>query len=398
MLAEAQEARHILDEEKLAFLADPGIPDGQTVQKIIPKNAAFQSEDLDTYDSDCDDVLNAKAVLMANISNYGFDVISKVPHYETYLNDMENQSVHAMHDFEQTPVVDVTDNEITSDSNIILESVHTDIAAERARHANTGNDARGSRPVRGQDAAPVVCKKVKFAAATLQGPALTCGKSNHKDNSHQSTQNNQKQGNTRVMITASTDGKVSSGSLLVYEYCFTRHVGQCTIKCHKCGKVWHKARYCKEKNVATGANAQPILACYDCGEQGHTRNRCPKKVKQEETREVSGRAYDIKDAEPQGLNVVTGYHQLRIKEEDIPITPFRTWYGHFKFQVMPFGLTNVPADEKEHGKHLKIILELLNKERLYAKFSKCDFWLDSVQFLAHVIDRSGVCNTPILEI
>nr|GEX60398.1 putative reverse transcriptase domain-containing protein [Tanacetum cinerariifolium] len=65
---------------------------------------------------------------------------------------------------------------------------------------------------------------------------------------------------------------------------------------------------------------------------------------------------------------------------------------------MPFGLTNVPAvfmdlmnqDEEEHGKHLKIILELLKKERLYAKFSKCDFWKDLVQFLGYVIDRCGV--------
>ncbi|GJV00722.1 putative reverse transcriptase domain-containing protein [Tanacetum coccineum] len=120
------------------------------------------------------------------------------------------------------------------------------------------------------------------------------------------------------------------------------------------------------------------------------------------------------------IDLRSGYHQLRIKEEDIPITAFRTRYGHFEFQVMSFGLTNVPAvfmdlmnqvckpyldkfvivfiddilvyskDEEEHVKHLKIILELLKKERLYAKFSKCDFWLDSVQFLGHVINRSGV--------
>ncbi|GKA09517.1 putative reverse transcriptase domain-containing protein [Tanacetum coccineum] len=132
------------------------------------------------------------------------------------------------------------------------------------------------------------------------------GKSNHKDNSRQSSQNNQKQGNARAMTTAPNEGKVSSGSLPVCERCFTRHVGQCTIKCHKCGKIGHKARYCKEKNVATGANAQPIWTCYDCGEQGHTRNRCPKKVKQEEVGEARGRAYAIKDAEPQGPNVVTG--------------------------------------------------------------------------------------------
>nr|GEZ44095.1 hypothetical protein [Tanacetum cinerariifolium] len=79
------------------------------------------------------------------------------------------------------------------------------------------------------------------------------------------------------------------------------------------------------------------------------------------------------------IDLRSGYHQLRIKEEDIQITAFRTWYGHFKFQ-----------DEEENEKLLKIILKLVKKERLYAKFSKSDFWLDSVQFLGHVIDRSGV--------
>ncbi|GJZ34804.1 reverse transcriptase domain-containing protein [Tanacetum coccineum] len=118
MLAEAQEAGQILDEEQLAFLADPGIPASQA-QTVIPHNAAFQTEDLDTYDSDCDDLSTAQAVLMANISNYGSDIISEVPNSETYLNDMDNQSVHALQDFEQSPVMDFTDNEISSDSNII---------------------------------------------------------------------------------------------------------------------------------------------------------------------------------------------------------------------------------------------------------------------------------------
>nr|GEW10018.1 hypothetical protein [Tanacetum cinerariifolium] len=76
MLAEAHEAGQILDEEQLAFLADPRIPADQA-QTIIPHNATFQTEDLDTYDSDCDDLSTAQAVLMTNISNYGFDVISE---------------------------------------------------------------------------------------------------------------------------------------------------------------------------------------------------------------------------------------------------------------------------------------------------------------------------------
>nr|GEU62485.1 putative reverse transcriptase domain-containing protein [Tanacetum cinerariifolium] len=309
--------------------------------------------------------------------------------------------------------------EINSSLDSIVDSIDAAIAAERARQANVRNDATRSGQVRGQDAAPAVhectfvrfmkcnpavfrgvegavelqrwfektesvfkiskCaegKKVKFVAATLEGPALTwwktkfatmgletvkeydvvaytqrfnelaliCprmvepervkvdayirglmdnikgevtsskpanlneavrmahklteqksqardarilegkkrkweslqggnsnGKGNQRDNSRHTLQNSQKRRNTRAMVIAPTDGK-----LPLCERCFTRHVGQCTIKCHKCGKVRHKAM-----------------------------NQCPKKVKQEEVREAHDRAYAIKDAEPQGPNVVT---------------------------------------------------------------------------------------------
>ncbi|GJQ94212.1 retrovirus-related pol polyprotein from transposon TNT 1-94 [Tanacetum coccineum] len=121
MLAEAQESGQILDAEQLAFLTDPGIPDGQAAQTTIPNNVVFQTKN-DAYDSNCDGISTAQAVLLANLSNYGSNVISEVPHFEPYNNDMDNQSVHAMKGFEQTPVVDYIDSEITSDNNIILYS------------------------------------------------------------------------------------------------------------------------------------------------------------------------------------------------------------------------------------------------------------------------------------
>ncbi|GJY26731.1 putative reverse transcriptase domain-containing protein, partial [Tanacetum coccineum] len=124
------------------------------------------------------------------------------------------------------------------------------------------------------------------------------------------------------------------------------------------------------------------------------------------------------------IDLRSGYHQLRVRDEDIPKTTFRTRYGHYEFQVMSFGLTNAPAvfmdlinrvykpyldkflivfiddiliysrNKEEHADHLRIILELLKKEKLYAKFAKCDFWISIVQFLGHVIDSQGIHIDP----
>ncbi|GJZ16082.1 putative reverse transcriptase domain-containing protein [Tanacetum coccineum] len=396
---------------------------------------------------------------------------------------------------------------------------------------------------------------------------------------------------------------VSSRSLPLCKRCFTRHVDHCTIKCHKCGKVGHKARYYKEKNVATGASALPILTYYDCGEQGPNvvtdtflLNNCYASVlfdsgsdrsfvdtrfssmlnidpvKMGATYEVElayGRVVstnivlkgctlnlvnhifeiDLMPIELGTFDVIIGMDWIvkhdaiivcgekvvcipyenkmlivksdkgvsrltiiscikarkyveqgchcflahvaekKSKEkrlEDMPVicdfpkvfpeefpglppprqvefqidlvsgvapvsrAPYRlapsemrelsvqlqellekgfigvgsSMYSKIDLRSGYHQLTNAPAvfmdlmnrvckpyfdkfvivfiddilvyskDEEEHGKHLKILLELLKKERLYAKFSKCDFWLDSIQFFRHVIDRNGVHVDP----
>ncbi|GJY12385.1 hypothetical protein Tco_0381694 [Tanacetum coccineum] len=84
----------------------------------------------------------------------------------------------------------------------------------------------------------------------------------------------------------------------------------------------------------------------------------------------------------------SGYHQLRVHEDAIPKTAFRTRYEHFESTVMPFGLTNAPASKEEQEVHLKLVLESLRKEKLYAKFSKCEFWLEEVHFLGHVVNHN----------
>jgi hypothetical protein len=124
------------------------------------------------------------------------------------------------------------------------------------------------------------------------------------------------------------------------------------------------------------------------------------------------------------IDLRSGYHQLKIRESDIPKIAFRTQYGSYEYTVMSFGLTNAPTyfmylmnkvfmeyldkfvvvfidgilifskTEEEHEKHLRLVLKKLRSNQLYAKFSKCEFWLTEVTFLGHVISTGGASVDP----
>ncbi|GJX46613.1 hypothetical protein Tco_0271803 [Tanacetum coccineum] len=115
----AQANGQILHEEELAFLADPGIGEGQATQTVITHNLAYQADDLDAYDSDCDELNTAKVALMANLSHYGLDALAKVHNHDNMDNNMINKGVQVMPSSEQSSVVNHSETEITSDSNIM---------------------------------------------------------------------------------------------------------------------------------------------------------------------------------------------------------------------------------------------------------------------------------------
>nr|GEY30122.1 hypothetical protein [Tanacetum cinerariifolium] len=394
---------------------------------------------------------------------------------------------------------------------------------------------------------------------------------NNNQNQYRTTnrnhQNNQRKGNVRAMTNVGNQNTNEAGKNVKCNRCGMQHYGNFLIKCNKCGKIGHKTRDCWSKVVATGANAQPIMTCYGCGEKGHIKTNCPTRNNPKRNR-ARRQAYALRDGDQNlGPNVVMGTFLLnnryargylirgpikvlmnwlilhdavivcgkkevhvpfkkrtlvvkgddyvsrlkvvscmKVKKyvdrgsylfvaqvteqepadrrlEDVPVickfldvfpedlpglpppqqfefeielvpgaapvarTPYRlaplkmkelakqlqelsdkgfirpssspwgasvlfvnkkdgsfrmTRYGHYEFQVMPFGLTNAPAvfmdlmnrNKEEHEEHLRIILELLQKEKLYAKFSKSEFWLDSVKFLGHAINSQGVHVDP----
>ncbi|MCO5572214.1 hypothetical protein L7F22_025966 [Adiantum nelumboides] len=195
----------------------------------------------------------------------------------------------------------------------------------------------------------------------------------------------------------------------------------------------------KEKKKARNASIADAVkkgACFSCGQQGHQMKDCPSRKTKKPQGRPSVQIHEISDRLSK-IDLRSGYHQIRIKAEDISRTGFHTRYGHYEFLVLPFGLTNAPATFQqmmndllrpylgnfvvvflddiliysrslpEHVTHIRTILNVLRNEKLYAKASKCEFFKKELLYLGHIITRDGihvdpekldkVCNWPILR-
>nr|GEZ25789.1 retrotransposon protein, putative, Ty3-gypsy subclass [Tanacetum cinerariifolium] len=253
---------------------------------------------------------------------------------------------------------------------------------------------------------------------------------------------------------ASTANPIGRDNTCVWPKCTTCNSyhapgGPCHT-CFNCNRPGHLEKDCRgvPRNVNPVNIRNPtVMACYECGSTDHVWSACPRFNRAQgpegnhpnqvaannkelnkltvKNRYPLPRIDDLFD-QLQGsqffskVDLRSGYHQLRVHENNILKTAFRTCYGHFEFTVMPFGLTNIPVvfmdlmnrvcrpyldkfmivfindiliyskTREEHVEHLRLVLELLKKEKLYAKFSKCEFWLREVQFLGHMINGNRI--------
>nr|GEV15112.1 integrase, catalytic region, zinc finger, CCHC-type, peptidase aspartic, catalytic [Tanacetum cinerariifolium] len=173
LLVQAQANGQILHEEELALLADPGIVEAQTIQTIITHNVAYQADELDAYDSDCDEINTAKVALMANLSHYGLDDRAEVHNHNNVNHNLINQVVQAMLLSKQSNIMNQSETEITSDNNIILYSQYVTESQQVA--------VQNSNPPSQQDAL------ILFVIEQLKTQVVHCTKINLDNKSFNDT-------------------------------------------------------------------------------------------------------------------------------------------------------------------------------------------------------------------
>nr|GEV09030.1 putative reverse transcriptase domain-containing protein [Tanacetum cinerariifolium] len=200
---------------------------------------------------------------------------------------------------------------------------------------------------------------------------------NNNQNQYRNHQSNQRQGNARAMTNVGNQNTNDAVQKVKCNRYGMQHYRNCLIKCNKCGKIEHKARDCWSKAVATvkGDDCVSRLKVVSCIKvKKYVDRRSCLFVAQVVEKELTERRLE-------DVPIICKFSD--VFPEDLPgLPPPRE--VEFKIEL----------NKKEHEEHLRIILELLQKEKLYAKFSKCEFWLDFVKFLGHVINSQGVHVDP----
>nr|GEV42014.1 putative reverse transcriptase domain-containing protein [Tanacetum cinerariifolium] len=266
-------------------------------------------------------------------------------------------------------------------------------------------------------------------------------------NNHQQ-QLHKKQNVARAYTAGPGEKNVYTGDLSLCTKCNYHHTGQCAPKCGKCKRYGHTTMNCREaKDKSKEKRLEDMPIVRDFFEVFHEDLPGIPLAQQ-----IEFQIYLVPGAAPVAwgalvlfvkkkdrsfrssvyskIDLRSGYHQLRVHEEDILKTAFRTRYGNYEFHVMPFGLTNTLAvfmdlmnrlckpyldkfmivfideiliyskNKEEHEEHLKLILWLLKKEELYAKFSKCEFWISKEvkEEAAFQLIKQKLCSAPILAL
>ncbi|GJV19167.1 putative reverse transcriptase domain-containing protein [Tanacetum coccineum] len=244
-------------------------------------------------------------------------------------------------------------------------------------------------------------RNVEFGRLTTKEGWITMTRANNQISAPSKRQNTGKS----FMATGNGDRKPYGGPKPLCSKCNYHHEGPCAPKCSKCNRFGHLGRDCRSPpNVNTGANQR---ACFECGAQGHFKKDCPKLKNNNNNRDVRHVKGETSDDVPVVKNFLMsfpedwGLHPLDKKMEfRTRVVPGATPVSRAFQMISTFEMMELAeqCSKKEHEEHLRQILKLLfKKEELYAKFSKCEFWISRVQFLDHVIDCRRSSNAWILH-
>nr|GEX29903.1 putative reverse transcriptase domain-containing protein [Tanacetum cinerariifolium] len=436
--------------------------------KSLGKGQVFIQQDFDNLETE----LQETHAQVAKLQRMQLGQNNKIALARFRINDLEQiiMEIQARHQADKESLLASAAS--TSDApamnqatirQLVVDSIAAALEAQAANMANADNTNRNPKPREAKVTKHTLVQvlsdhKRKFDdKRTFNNNNYRNTTTNNRYNNYQS-QHNRRQETFMSYAATQTENSEYTGNRPPCKKCTLHHTGPCTVKCNTCNKgivqinakrppttMPREAYMLRDMNFHRDPNivmdrgfirpstlpwGAPVLfvkkkdgsfrICIDYRELNKltVKNRYPLPRIDELFDQLQGSSIYSK------IDLRSCYHQLSVRDEDIPKTAFKMRYGHYEFQVMPFGLTNATAvfmdlmnsvckpyldkfvivfiddiliysrNKKEHANHLRIYLELLRKEKLYAKFSKCDFWISIIQFLGHIIDSQGLHVDP----